>query len=542
MKTTPLKFKIVTLICFMFCSSIRLTLAEAPQKMNYQTVVRNSAGVLLSNASIGIRISILQGSTSGTAVYVETQTASTNTNGLATIEIGGGNAVTGTFAGIDWSTGTYFIETAIDPTGGSNYSILGISQLLSVPFALHSTLSSYAFLADTAILAQSAAFANSTIMADTALISKDNYWKANGTNIYKAVSGNVGIGISAPTSFLHLSQAGGMNFQMDNTVNGASVFLSTPSGNATGGIGTGGNFDFPIFTNGGDRLTVKADGKIGIGTTNPNALLDVIEDIRIHGLTAGTGLNSNPNCTAFGNIALAANTGNTNSAFGHKTLTLNSSGYDNSAFGALTLQNNTTGAANTGFGAAALSTNTTGSGNTAIGYGANTSSANLSNAIAVGNLCSSDASNKARIGNSSISSIGGQVSWTNFSDARIKDNIEENVIGLAFIKALRPVTYHLNVDKENKLLEVENSLNWEGKYDIEKISFSGFIAQEVEQAAQKSGYDFSGVDKSGKLLGLRYSEFTVPLVKAVQEQQAQIEKLEQVIQQMQARLNVLEKN
>lgn len=109
MKTTPLKFKIVTLICFMFCSSIRLTLAEAPQKMNYQTVVRNSAGVLLSNASIGIRISILQGSTSGTAVYVETQTASTNTNGLATIEIGGGNAVTGTFAGIDWSTGTYFI-------------------------------------------------------------------------------------------------------------------------------------------------------------------------------------------------------------------------------------------------------------------------------------------------------------------------------------------------------------------------------------------------------------------------------------------------
>ena len=111
--------------------------AQAPQKMSYQSVIRNSSNQLVTNHAVGMRISILQGSATGTAVYVETQTPTTNANGLVTIEIGGGTPVTGTFPGVDLSTGTYFIKTETDPEGGTIYTITGTSQILSVPYALY---------------------------------------------------------------------------------------------------------------------------------------------------------------------------------------------------------------------------------------------------------------------------------------------------------------------------------------------------------------------------------------------------------------------
>jgi hypothetical protein len=110
--------------------------AQSPQKMSYQAVIRNNSDQLVTNNAVGMRISILQGSATGTPVYVETQTPATNSNGLATIEVGGGTPVTGTFSGIDWSSGVFFIKTETDPTGGINYTITGTSQLLSVPYAL----------------------------------------------------------------------------------------------------------------------------------------------------------------------------------------------------------------------------------------------------------------------------------------------------------------------------------------------------------------------------------------------------------------------
>ena len=119
--------------------------AQSPNKMSYQAVVRNSGGTLVQNSTIGMKISILQGSTSGTVVYAETQTPNTNINGLVSIEIGGGTLVTGSFTSIDWSSGPYFIKTETDPTGGTSYNITGTSQALSVPYALYSkTSASYA--------------------------------------------------------------------------------------------------------------------------------------------------------------------------------------------------------------------------------------------------------------------------------------------------------------------------------------------------------------------------------------------------------------
>ena len=114
--------------------------AQPPQKMSYQAVIRDNGNQLVVNNEIGMQVSILQGSANGTAVYVETQTPTTNANGLVSIEIGGDDAtvVSGNFASIDWSDGPWFIKTDTDPSGGTNYTITGTSQLLSVPYALHS--------------------------------------------------------------------------------------------------------------------------------------------------------------------------------------------------------------------------------------------------------------------------------------------------------------------------------------------------------------------------------------------------------------------
>ena len=128
--------KIITI-----CAAILLTasvFAQAPQKMSYQAVIHTSSNALVTSAPVGMKVSILQGSAAGVAVFVETHTPTTNANGLASLEIGSGTAVTGTMVGIDWAAGPYFIKTETDPTGGTNYTITGTSQLLSVPYALHS--------------------------------------------------------------------------------------------------------------------------------------------------------------------------------------------------------------------------------------------------------------------------------------------------------------------------------------------------------------------------------------------------------------------
>jgi hypothetical protein len=113
------------------------TAAQAPQKFSYQAVIRNGSNALIANATVGVKISILQSSPAGGVVYAERHTPTTNANGLATFEIGAGSRISGTMAGIDWGNGSYYIKTEVDPTGGTLYSVTGTSQLLSVPYALH---------------------------------------------------------------------------------------------------------------------------------------------------------------------------------------------------------------------------------------------------------------------------------------------------------------------------------------------------------------------------------------------------------------------
>lgn len=125
-----------------------MAMAQVPEKFSYQAVIRDASGNLVCDAPIGVRVSILKNSTDGISVYCETHQLTTNANGLLTMEIGGGNVVEGVFSTIDWGDGPYFVKTETDVTGGSNYTLTGTQQLLSVPYALYAKYADNDSLAD----------------------------------------------------------------------------------------------------------------------------------------------------------------------------------------------------------------------------------------------------------------------------------------------------------------------------------------------------------------------------------------------------------
>jgi hypothetical protein len=114
---------------------------QSPEGFNYQAAIRNASNAIVSNQSVGLRMTLQQGVIGGATVYSETFAVTTNTNGLVNVQIGNGSVLSGTFATINWANGPFFIETAVDATGGSSYVVMGTSQLMSVPFALYAKTS-----------------------------------------------------------------------------------------------------------------------------------------------------------------------------------------------------------------------------------------------------------------------------------------------------------------------------------------------------------------------------------------------------------------
>jgi hypothetical protein len=216
---------------------------------------------------------------------------------------------------------------------------------------------------------------------------------------------------------------------------------------------------------------------------------------------------------------------------------------------------NSTGTANSGFGSDALSGNITGSGNTAVGGEANVNGTDYNYSSAFGWSAIITASNQVRIGDENVTSIGGYTNWTNISDKRVKKNIKTNVPGLAFINKLQPITYNLDLNVADKIIQRSSIKDKEGKAiqptkdesisrkAKEQIVYTGFVAQDVEKAAKELNYDFSGVDaaKNDKdLYGLRYADFVVPLVKAVQELSKMNDEKDAKINELETRLSKLE--
>jgi hypothetical protein len=127
----------IILSFFLAVAVVRLSVAQAPQSISYQAVARNDQGHALVNQAVRFRFSLLQGSSGGAAVYVETHTVTTNEFGLANLSIGAGTVSAGNFSTIDWGAANYWLKVELDPEGGTIYSEMGTSQLLSVPYALY---------------------------------------------------------------------------------------------------------------------------------------------------------------------------------------------------------------------------------------------------------------------------------------------------------------------------------------------------------------------------------------------------------------------
>ena len=309
--------------------------------------------------------------------------------------------------------------------------------------------------------------------------------------------------------------------------------------NGNAGTDPGTNF---IGTTDNQPITFKANNLLAgrIDPLNSNTSLGINTLSTLTSGTQNVAIGSNAsrmNTTGFYNVAIGStslytnSTGFVNTSIGNNAMFWNATGSGNVAVGASALAGNTSGYDNVAVGAVSLQANTAGFRNTVIGTGANVSEGNLNNATAIGAGAIVDASNKVVIGNSFVTSIGGFANWSNFSDGRFKQNIKEDVPGLSFIIKLRPVTYTLDIDGINSFSSRDMKEKKELPVNAEKKNeiYTGFMAQEVEQAANSLGFKFSGIDKpkdaSKQTYALRYSDFVVPLVKAIQEQQKQIDDL-----------------
>jgi hypothetical protein len=241
--------KKISFYAFALLWSLQLN-AQAPQKMSYQSVVRNNAGQLIVSANVGVQISILQGTSNGIAVYIERHTVPTNANGLATLEIGGGTIIAGSFGTIDWANGPYFLKTETDPNGGTTYSISGTSQLLSVPYALYAATAGNAGGGSGSTLDQAydqgGPGAGRTITSDAGAVQINN----SGTN---TIGLEVNSAVNNSTAILTNVSGTGVGFRAESTspantfaaiqanTNSSAISNSAILGNNTGaGYGVSG--------------------------------------------------------------------------------------------------------------------------------------------------------------------------------------------------------------------------------------------------------------------------------------------------------------
>jgi hypothetical protein len=239
--------------------------------------------------------------------------------------------------------------------------------------------------------------------------------------------------------------------------------------------------------------------------------------------------------TGIGSGVLQISTGDDNTGVGSLALYYNTTGTNNTGVGTFADYNTSTGSRNTGIGTNSLSTNTTGSDNTTIGYNSNVNTSSRANSLAVGASAVVNADAKGRVGDINVTAVETQTAWTTVSDGRFKTNISENdVVGLDFIKRLRPVVYNFDTKLFQEFLVKNMPDSIKQTYmnrdftQSTAIRQSGFIAQEVEAVAKETGYDFNGVYKpkdGNDNYSISYSHFVVPLVKAVQEQQKMIDSL-----------------
>jgi hypothetical protein len=240
----------ISLILLMITATI---FAQAPQGVNYQAVVRNAAGAVIPNQAVGLQIAIRQTSATGTIVYEESHLPTTNQFGLVNIVLGSGTASVGTFSGINWGAGPYFIQVGIDPTGGTNYVVMGVQQLMSVPYALYAE--------------------NANVPGVTGATGPTGATGTNGATGAAGAQGNAGatgIGITGPTGANGINGSTGATGPTGANGNNGVTGPTGVGGGATGPTGPTG----PAGTNGNTGATgpsgASVTGPTGLGGTNGN--------------------------------------------------------------------------------------------------------------------------------------------------------------------------------------------------------------------------------------------------------------------------------
>ncbi len=369
-------------------------------------------------------------------------------------------------------------------------------------------------------------------------------------------SGKVGVGNTAPAANLDVKGT----FKIADGTQGVGKVLTSDANGLARWAAPSNSTGWSLS---GNSATNSATNFIG---TTDNVPLN----FRMNNIKSGSIQQTN---TFFGNYSGNSNTvGSSNTAFGASSLTLNTTGAKNTAFGYGALNNNVSGFDNTSVGLFALSQNVSGYGNSAIGtaslqfnkgnyntafghtslynntsgnyntsigsFSGPTNFSNFENTTAIGNGATPTASNTIVIGNSSVTSIGGQVSWSTLSDGRFKANVKEDVLGLEFINELRPVTYTINTEQLDKFTgasdkinaaSVKNGLVVNSLVATAKstpVRQTGLVAQEVEAVLKNSNQTFSGLvapQNEKDHYSIRYSDFVVPLIKAVQELSSQMQ-------------------
>ena len=289
--------KLLQIFALLFCIIIS---AQAPEKFSYQAIIRNASNALVTNANVGMKISILKTSAAGTVVYSESQTAMTNINGLVSIQIGAGTPITGTISGINWGADSYYIKTETDPAGGTSYSIAGTTQLLSVPYALYSKNSGGGAMGSGTLNFVPKWTPDGTTLGNSNLFS-------NGTN--------VGINQSNPVVPLDISYVAGTGINAASTSGFSSIDINASNGDASlryknaGSVkwnirNTPSTNDYQIVRNNllpANLTILNANGNVGINQSNPIVPLDI-------SYASGTGIHA-ASSTAFSTIDIDAANG-----------------------------------------------------------------------------------------------------------------------------------------------------------------------------------------------------------------------------------------
>jgi hypothetical protein len=550
--------------------------AQTPATISYQAVIRNNSNQLVINQGIGIRISILQGSATGTQVYREIYNPNpqTNANGLMSIEVGSGIALTGTFSSINWKNGPYFIQTEIDPTGGTTYTITGTTQILAVPYAL------YAASANETDPLFTSWGKNYNDLVNLPDLSGFATQSALSSGLNGKVDKETGKGLSSndftneeKTKLAGIEAQAQKNVQPDwSATDGDALILNKPdlSIYATRDMKDQNITNLAQPENAQDAATkayvdahqdarwtgepittasISRRGKVGIGIATPTALLhtegtgtgegNVLFEGEIKIFTpagdppasgGGTRMMWYPDRAAFRVGSLEGRNWDKDS-IGHASIAM---GYNTKAKGETSFAMGFNSAASGSY-SFAMGYSSTALDNSSIAMGYSTTASGW-NSIAMGRYAKAVGSNAFAIHLSPFSSntfevgtstfritgayyIGGNVAWSNFSDRRLKKNIvtlgHEN--NLSKILQLNGIRY--------RWIEHDQLLNL------------GFIAQDVLNIVPES----VRYDELNDLYSMEYTALIPVLVEGIKEQQAFIEQLQQENAHLRASITELEK-